>query len=133
MITLDLRHAIGRAVAGAGLSGTPDPGLRPGGAADSGLRPGGEPGQYASSVAFKLAAMAGSSPACVAAQIAERLEDREPWIKEATVTGRGYVTVTVTPEALEHVADRITADVNFVGRKRIEFARIGLDLNLSNE
>ena len=109
MITLDLRHAIGRAVAGAGLSGTPDPGLRPGGAADSGLRPGGEPGQYASSVAFELAATAGGSPACVAAQIAERLEDQEPWIKEATVTGRGYVTVTVTPEALEHVADRITA------------------------
>ena len=99
MITLDLRHAIGRAVAGAGLSGTPDPGLRPGG----------EPGQYASSVAFELAATAGGSPACVAAQIAERLEDQEPWIKEATVTGRGYVAVTVTPEALEHVADRITA------------------------
>jgi arginyl-tRNA synthetase len=109
VITLDLRHAIGRAVADAGLGGTSGPGLRLGRAPDPGLRPGGEPGQYASSVAFELAATAKSSTACVAAQIAERLEDQEPWIKEATVTGRRYVTVTVTLEALEQVADRVTA------------------------
>ncbi|MBO0839052.1 MAG: hypothetical protein J2P28_26565, partial [Actinobacteria bacterium] len=100
MITLDLRHAIGRLTAvGPGPNGTPDPGLRPGG----------EPGQYASSVAFGLASRAGGTPGQIAARLAARLEGEEPWIAKAAVTGQGYVTVTVTPEALGGVAHRVAA------------------------
>lgn len=76
---------------------------------DPGLRPGGEPGQYASSVAFGLAAAAQSPPEPVAARLAACLEGGEPWIAAAAVTGRGYVTVTVTETALAKVADRVTA------------------------
>ncbi|HEX6451110.1 MAG TPA: DALR anticodon-binding domain-containing protein [Trebonia sp.] len=112
MITLDLRHAIGRAVSdagfgagasGQGVSGLPDPGLRPGG----------EPGQYASSVAFGLATSVKNDPEFIAARLAACLEGGEaggePWIATAAVTGRGYVTVTITETALEKVADRVAA------------------------
>lgn len=138
MITLDLRHAIGRAVAdegfgpprgGPGLSrGGPGP-CGPNGAVDPGLRPGREPGQYASSVAFGLAsraqtsrartsggqasgaqaARAGKRLAEIAARLAARLEAQEPWIAKAEVTGQGYVTITVAPEALGSVAGRVIA------------------------
>jgi arginyl-tRNA synthetase len=76
---------------------------------DPGLRPGGEPGQYASSVAFGLAATTQSPRERIAARLAACLEGGEPWIATATPAGQGYVTVTVTPEALESVADRVTA------------------------
>jgi arginyl-tRNA synthetase len=97
VITLDLRRAIARAAAGAGF----------GPAADPGLRPGGEPGQYSSSVAFGLAET--ETPGRIAARLAAALEDQEPWIAQAGATGPGYVTVTVTAEALGNVADRIVA------------------------
>lgn len=76
---------------------------------DPGLRPGGEPGQYTSSVAFGLAATTESPRERIAARLAACLEGGEPWIATAAPAGRGYVTVTVTPEALESVADRIAA------------------------
>ena len=66
------------------------------------LRPGGAPGSYASSLPFRLAAP-GEDPRDVAAQLAATLES-EPWIAAATVTGRGYLTVTVTKDALAGLA-----------------------------
>ena len=112
VITLDLRHAIARAVRDLGQP--PDgpvrdpvphlpPELRP----DPKLRPGPAPGTYATSIAFGLAAIFRTTPAQVATRITRRLAATD-WIAEA-VTGGGYVTVTVTSEALASVATRITA------------------------
>jgi len=102
MITLDLRDAIAQAVRGLGQPAD-------GAARDPALRPGPAPGTYATSIAFGLSALlVRTTPAQVAATITTRLAD-VAWIAEAAVTGGGYVTVTVTPEALASVAARVTA------------------------
>jgi arginyl-tRNA synthetase len=95
VITRDLRHSIARAVAAAGF-------VRP---AEPGLRPTGIPGQYAASVALAL----GANPRQTAAALAATLRE-ERWIAKTEVTGPGYLTVTVTPEALAAVADTVTAE-----------------------
>jgi len=65
--------------------------------------PGSAPGTYATPVAFRL----GSDPLPIATALAGTLR-RADWVRVATVTG-GYVTVTVTPDALGALATRITA------------------------
>jgi arginyl-tRNA synthetase len=70
--------------------------------ADPLLRPGPGPGRYASSLPFRL----GGPPAPAAAALAARLTN-EPWIAAAEPTGPGYLTVTVTREALAGLATRI--------------------------
>jgi arginyl-tRNA synthetase len=90
VITAELRRAIA-AAAGADL----DPLLRPATA----------PGSYASSLPFRLAAP-GQDPRQPAAALAARLET-EPWIASAQVTGAGYLTVTITHDALAGLAVRI--------------------------
>jgi arginyl-tRNA synthetase len=89
VLTRDLRDAIARALAAAGLA-----------PADPGLRPTGTPGQYASSVALGQPAAAQPLAAALAA---------EPWIALAGVTGPGYLTVTVTPAAFAALPERIAA------------------------
>jgi arginyl-tRNA synthetase len=69
------------------------------------LRPGPEPGSYASSLPFRLA-RSGQDPRDLAAALAARLA-REPWIAAAEVTGPGFLTVTVTHDALAGLAVRI--------------------------
>ena len=91
MITAGLRRAI---LAAAGLPG-----------ADPLLRPGPAPGSYASSLPFRLA-RSGQDPRELAAALAAELA-REPWIAAAEVTGRGFLTVTVTHDALAGLAVRI--------------------------
>jgi arginyl-tRNA synthetase len=91
VITAGLRRAI---LAAAGLPG-----------ADPLLRPGPEPGSYASSLPFRLARR-GQDPRDLAAALAARLA-REPWIAAAQVTGPGFLTVTVTHDALAGLAVRI--------------------------
>ena len=93
MITRELRHALRRALAAHGFPAVTDPGLRPTGT----------PGQYAASVALAL----GANPRAAAETLAGALA-REQWIAAAEVTGPGYLTITVTPEALAAVADDIT-------------------------
>jgi len=93
VITSDLRRALAGAAAMAGLP--------PG--ADPGLRPAGQPGRYAASVALSLGADARAAARTLAGTLAAA-----PWIETAEVTGPGYVTITVTREALTAVADRIT-------------------------
>jgi arginyl-tRNA synthetase len=93
VISADLRHAIARAVAAEGLE-----------PADPGLRPTGTPGRYASSVAFA----SGEQPRAAAARIAARLAGAEG-IARADVTGQGFIAITVTPEALAAVGDRVIA------------------------
>jgi arginyl-tRNA synthetase len=95
VITRDLRHALRRALAAAGLPADADPGLRPTGV----------PGGYAASVALTL----GADPRVTAATLAANLAG-ETWVATAEVTGPGYLTVTVTPEALAAVAGTITAE-----------------------
>ena len=85
MITAELRRAI-LAVAG------PDQ--------DPQLRPGPAPGSYTSSLPFRL----GPGPRhALAARLAG-----EPWIATAGITSPGYLTVTVTHEALASLAVRVT-------------------------
>ena len=91
MITARLRRAI---LAAAGLPG-----------ADPLLRPGPGPGSYASSLPFRLA-RTGQDPRDLAAPLAARLA-REPWVAAAQVTGPGFLTVTVTHDALAGLAVRI--------------------------
>ncbi|MGH3186574.1 MAG: DALR anticodon-binding domain-containing protein [Streptosporangiaceae bacterium] len=92
MITAELRRAILTA------TGLPD--------ADPLLRPGPGPGRYASSLPFRLARR-GQDPREVAADLAARLGG-EPWIEAAQATGAGYLTVTVTHDALAGLAVRVT-------------------------
>jgi arginyl-tRNA synthetase len=102
VIVLDLRRAIARAITEAGCAADTEPKLRPGG----------RPGTYASSVALGLAGAAGQGSKRPALDIARTLASRlraEDWIARAAVTGDGYVTVTVTPQALASVAGRISA------------------------
>ena len=96
MITARLRQAI-LAAAGAG-AGSADEG-------DPLLRPGPAPGSYASHLPFRLA-RPGQDPREVAAALAARLAG-EPWIAAAEVTGAGFLTVTVTHDALAGLALRI--------------------------
>ncbi len=89
MITGDIAAALGT-----GASGT----WRP--------PPGGAPGTYATSLPFRLACEAGREPGEVAAGLAAALRG-VAWISGASVTGRGYLTVTVTPAALASLAVRV--------------------------
>jgi len=99
VITRDLRHAIARAAAAAGFDQAKDPGLRPTGT----------PGKYAASVAFTLGANPRATAAALAAALTGQQPDKDRWIAQVEVTGPGYLTITVTPEALAGVADSVTA------------------------
>jgi arginyl-tRNA synthetase len=92
MITGDLDRALATRISSAGT-------WRPG--------PPGSPATYASTVAFLLARAGGGEPAIIAAALAARLGPLT-WIGTATVTGGGYLTVTVTAAALAALAVRIT-------------------------
>jgi arginyl-tRNA synthetase len=91
VITAELRRAIGAAAS------RDD--------ADPLLRPGPEPGSYASSLPFRLA-RGSRDPRAIAADLAARLEG-QPQIAAAEATGPGYLTVTVTRDALAGLAVRI--------------------------
>jgi arginyl-tRNA synthetase len=93
VISGDLRRAIARAVAAEGLP-----------PADPGLRPTGVPGQYASSVAFAF----GEHKPPMAARIAAHLT-QTGGIARAEITGPGFITITIAPEELAALAERIAA------------------------
>ena len=124
MITGDLSAAV-TAAAGAArtageLAGPALPGCaelagswRPVPAAD-----GGGPGSYATTIPFLLASRSAGDPARIAAVLAARLDPAGPGpavadaaaagIGRATVTGPGYLSLTVSPEALGRLAARIS-------------------------
>jgi arginyl-tRNA synthetase len=70
--------------------------------------PGGDPGSYATAVAFEIARLAGREAGPIAAEIAKSLRT-VPWIQAAEQTGEGYLTITVTPQALARSAARMAA------------------------
>jgi arginyl-tRNA synthetase len=96
VITAGLRHAI---LAAAGVGAPSAEG------GDPLLRPGPAPGTYTASLPFRLV-RPGQDPRDVAAALAGQLA-REPWIAAAEVTGPGFLTVTVTHDALAGLAVRI--------------------------
>jgi arginyl-tRNA synthetase len=67
---------------------------------------GGGPGTYATTLPFLLAEATGLDAAAIAALLAARLE-RVGWIRAASVTGNGYLTVAVSPRALARLAVRV--------------------------
>ncbi len=85
MIAAELRRALARA------AGQPD--------MDPLLRPGPSPGRYVSSLPFRL-----TRPAAEA--LPGRLA-RLPWIEQAELTAPGYLTVTVSHNALARLAVRV--------------------------
>jgi diaminopimelate decarboxylase len=97
VIAADLHSAVAAAAGGAGY-----PGEWP----DAGLRDGGTPGRYTSSLPLRLAARGGGDPAAIAEAMAASLRTRE-WISSATVSGGGYLSITVGADALAWLAVRI--------------------------
>lgn len=72
---------------------------------------GGGPGSYASTIAFLLANRSAEAPAHIAAVLAGRLAGpvgAAAGICRAMVTGPGYLSLTVSPEALGRLAARIS-------------------------
>jgi len=69
---------------------------------------GGGSAGYATSVAFEIARLNGRSPAELAAELAESLRGI-PWILTAEPSIAGYLTITVTPQALADSAARMAA------------------------
>ncbi len=98
MITAELRRAILAAVGAGGDAVSAEDG-------DPFLRPGPVPGSYASHLPFRLT-RPGQDPRDLAALLAGRLAP-EPWIAAAEVTGPGFLTVTITHDALAGLAARI--------------------------
>jgi arginyl-tRNA synthetase len=87
------------AAAGVGVAGTWRP-APPGS--------GGAPGTYATSLAFALARSTGRGAADLAATLAARLRGGNG-IGQVSVTGAGYLTVTVTDAALTSLPARVVA------------------------
>jgi arginyl-tRNA synthetase len=111
VITADVRRAVWEAAQTAAVAGeVPATIIKPGRPEDrSTLRPvpnelGGRPGRYASTLPYLLATQR-TTAAQVAAILAARLGGL-PWIAEAAATD-GYLTVTITDEALAALAVRI--------------------------
>jgi arginyl-tRNA synthetase len=98
MLTADLRHAV---LAAARDAGFPAPGN------DPVLRKGGAPGRYHASLPLRIAAATGQPATTVAAVTATRIEEA-PWITQATPAPQGYLIITVTDDALERLAVRVT-------------------------
>ena len=102
MLSADLRHVVAAAAREAGYPAERrDAGLRD--ALRDGLRDGGAPGRYLSVLPLRLA----SRPTEAAATMAAILR-AVAWIEDARAAGNGYLTITVTPEALTEVAVRVT-------------------------
>ena len=116
MITGDLSAALAAAVAAAVASGdladngglSAAPGLAAGTWRPIPAEAGGGPGSYASTLPFVLAHRLAVDPAQVAAVLATVLRPvpgiNQAGISDISVTGGGYLSITVTPDALAQLA-----------------------------
>jgi arginyl-tRNA synthetase len=112
VLPCDLSAELGRLVAAAVTAGELPPAVEGAAGAAGSWRPhpkqgGGAPGTYSSSLPFQLAARTGRGARGIAALLAAGLGERD-WISAASVTGAGYLTVTVTAGALAGLAVRVT-------------------------
>jgi arginyl-tRNA synthetase len=120
VITGDLSAALATAVAAAVASGdlTDDgllsagPGLAAGTWRPVPAEAGGGPGRYATTLAFVLAHRLAVDPARIAAGLATALRQvpgiSQAGISDISVSGGGYLSITVTPDTLARLAIRIT-------------------------
>jgi arginyl-tRNA synthetase len=109
MITADLDQELAtalRPLAARGLLPAPAAQLTPRGTWQP--VPDGDPSGYATAAAFEIAGRAGLPASQIATAVAGSLR-RVPWIEAATQSGRGYLTITVTHQALAASAARMAA------------------------
>ena len=109
MIIADLDRELAtalRALAARGMLPASSPQLGPAGTWRP--VPDGDPSSYATAAPFEIAGPAGLSPAQVAAEVAGSLR-AVPWIEAVTASGDGYLTVTVTQQALAASAAQMAA------------------------
>jgi arginyl-tRNA synthetase len=107
MITADLDQELAtalRALAARGVLAASSAQLSPAGTWRPG--PDGDPSSYATAAPFQVAGLASLRPAEVAAEVAGSLRV-VPWIEAAMPSGGGYLTVTVTHQALAASAARM--------------------------
>jgi arginyl-tRNA synthetase len=78
---------------------------------------GGGPGRYATTLPFVLASRVAADPARVAAVLAEALRSA-PGVGDVSVSGGGYLSITMTPDALARLAIRITGAGPGCGRSQ---------------
>jgi arginyl-tRNA synthetase len=97
VIAAELRAALAAAASEAGFRGAHP---------DAGLRDGGIPGRYTSSLPLRLAASAGRDPEEIATRMAAAVSRRDD-VSDVAVTGNGYLTITVTGDALDWLAVRM--------------------------
>jgi len=119
MITADLDQELTtalRALAARGVLPAPSAQLSPTGTWRPG--PDGDPASYATAAAFQIAGPAGLRPTQAAAEIAGSLRGVS-WIEAATPSGDGYLTVTVTHQALAESAARMAAAGQACGNSTI--------------
>jgi arginyl-tRNA synthetase len=109
-----LATAAAAAVASGGLTGdgglSADPGLAAGTWRPVPPEAGGGPGSYATTLPFVLAHRLAADPARVAAVLAAALRSilAEAEISDISVTGDGYLSLTLTPDTLARLAVRIS-------------------------
>ena len=109
MITADLDQELAialRALTARGVLPAPAAQLSPSGTWRP--VPDGDPSSYSTAAPFEIAGRAGLPAAQVAAAVAGSLPG-VPWIEAATPSGGGYLTVTVTHQALAASAGRMAA------------------------
>lgn len=107
MLPCDIGAELARLVAAAVTAGELPPAAGTASAAGTWRPPpGGAPGTYSSSLPFRLADAGHGAPG-IAALLAAGLAGRD-WISAATVTGAGYLTVTVTADTLAGLAVRVS-------------------------
>jgi len=106
VLPCDIGAELARLIAAAVTAGELPPAAATLSAAGTWRAPPGAPGTYSSSLPFRLAGMGRSAPS-IAALLAAGLAGRD-WISAASVTGAGYLTVTVTADALAGLAVRVS-------------------------
>ena len=107
MLPCDIDAELARLIAAAVTAGELPPAAGTASAAGTWRPPpGGAPGTYSSSLPFRLADAGHGAPG-IAALLAAGLAGRD-WISAATVTGAGYLTVTVTADTLAGLAVRVS-------------------------
>jgi len=108
VLPCDIGAELGRLIAAAVTAGELPPAAGSAASAAGTWRPSpGTPGTYSTSLPFQLAARTGRGARDIAALLAAGLAARD-WIGAAQVTGAGYLTVTVTGDALAGLAVRVS-------------------------